>query len=141
AMAHPLRHAESSARKFGGKAEDYLAIHRWFDQSKACFPDFRHRAFLHHAAGIFLAETAFGVGTLNSAGKVVPVRYLGEQHVREDLGRIPTLQDWLVNLKPAPWMYGQKLDLDSEANRASSCLSEAGSETDGRADSNGGKRL
>ena len=23
-MAHPLKHAESSARKFGGKAEDYL---------------------------------------------------------------------------------------------------------------------
>ena len=24
-MAHPFKHAESSARKFGGKAEDYLA--------------------------------------------------------------------------------------------------------------------
>jgi len=23
-MAYPLKHAESSARKFGGKAEDYL---------------------------------------------------------------------------------------------------------------------
>ena len=23
-MAHPIKHAESSARKFGGKAEDYL---------------------------------------------------------------------------------------------------------------------
>jgi hypothetical protein len=23
-MAHPLKHAESSARKFGGRAEDYL---------------------------------------------------------------------------------------------------------------------
>src|SRR5713226_9697597 len=28
-MAHPLKHAESSARKFGGKAEDYLPIHNW----------------------------------------------------------------------------------------------------------------
>ena len=44
-MAHPLRHAENSARKFGGKAEDYLPIHNWFDESKAFFPDFRHRAF------------------------------------------------------------------------------------------------
>ena len=33
-MAHPLKHAESSARKFGGKAEDYLPIHNWFDESK-----------------------------------------------------------------------------------------------------------
>ncbi len=34
-MAHPIKHAESSARRFGGKAEDYLAIHNWFDESKA----------------------------------------------------------------------------------------------------------
>ena len=34
-MAHPFKHAESSARKFGGKAEDYLQIHNWFDESKA----------------------------------------------------------------------------------------------------------
>lgn len=113
-MAHPIRHAESSARKFGGKAEDYLQLHRWFDLSKAWFPDFRPRALLHHTAGIFLAETVFGVSLLNSDGKAVPVRYLGEQHVREDLGRIPTLQDWLLNLRPAPWMFGQKLEIENE---------------------------
>lgn len=28
-MAHPLEHAQSSAKKFGGKPEDYLALHRW----------------------------------------------------------------------------------------------------------------
>ena len=28
-MAHPIEHARSSAKKFGGKPEDYLAIHRW----------------------------------------------------------------------------------------------------------------
>jgi hypothetical protein len=28
-MAHPLKHAESSAKKFGGKPEDYLPIHNW----------------------------------------------------------------------------------------------------------------
>lgn len=28
-MAHPLKHAESSARKFGGKTEDYLPIYNW----------------------------------------------------------------------------------------------------------------
>lgn len=48
-MAHPAEHAQSSARKFGGTPEDYLAIHRWFDESKAFFPDFRHRALRHHA--------------------------------------------------------------------------------------------
>jgi hypothetical protein len=103
-MAHPLRHAESSARKFGGRPEDYLAIHRWFDESKAYFPDFRDHALYHHTAGIFLAERMHGLRVTNSDKKVVPVLYLGEQHVREDLGRVPTFQDWLVNLKPVPWM-------------------------------------
>ena len=109
-MAHPLQHAQSSARRFGGKAEDYLSIHNWFDESKAFFPDFRHRGLRHHAEGIFLCERIFGVAITNSEGQQVAVRYVGEQHVREDLGRIPTAQDWLREIKPQRWMYGQSLD-------------------------------
>ena len=109
-MAHPLKHAESSARKFGGRAEDYLQIHNCSDESKPFFSDFRHRALRHHAEGIFLAERLFGVAIVNSDGNQVPVRYVGEQHVREDLGRIPTAQDWLLQIKPQRWMYGQRLD-------------------------------
>lgn len=108
-MAHPFKHAESSARKFGGKAEDYLAIHNWFDESKAFLPDFRHRALRHHAEGIFLAERVFGIAIVNSVGNKVPVRYVGEQHVKEDLGCIPTVQDWLSEIKPQPWMYGHRV--------------------------------
>jgi hypothetical protein len=107
-MAHPVKHAESSARTFGGKAEDYVRVHNWFDESKAYLPDFRHRALRHHSEGIFLCERIFGVAITNSEGKQVPVRYIGEQHVREDLGRIPTAQDWLSQIKPARWMYGQR---------------------------------
>jgi len=62
-MAHPLKHAQNSARKFGGKPEDYLPIHSWFDESKAFLADFRHRALRHHAEGIFLAEKLFGVAS------------------------------------------------------------------------------
>ena len=108
-MAHPLEHAHSSTKKFGGKPEYYLAIHRWFDESKAFFPDFRHRALRHHAEGIFLAERILGVTVLNSDGALIPVRYIGEQHVREDLGRVPTVQDWLTRISPQRWMYGQRL--------------------------------
>jgi len=108
-MAHPLEHAQSSTKKFGGKPEDYLAIHRWFDESKAFFPDFRHRALRHHTEGIFLAERIFGVTVLNSDGALIPVRYIGDQHVREDLGRVPTVQDWLARISPERWMYGQRL--------------------------------
>lgn len=108
-MAHPFEHARSSAKKFGGNPEDYLAIHRWFDESKEFLADFRHRALRHHTEGIFLAERIFGVLVRNSDGTDVPVRYVGEQHVREDLGRIPTAQDWLVRITPERWMYGQRL--------------------------------
>jgi len=79
----------------------------WFDESKAFFPDFRHRALRHHAEGIFVAERIFGVTVRNSDGAEVAVRYLGEQHVKEDLGRIPTVQDWLTRIRPESWMYGR----------------------------------
>ena len=106
-MAHPLKNAESSARKFGGKAEDYLAIHSWFEESKAFIPNFRHRALRHHAEGVFLCERIFGVAITNSEGKQVPVCYIGEQQVKEDRGCIRTAQDWLSQNKPERWMYGQ----------------------------------
>ena len=108
-MAHPWKHAQSSAKRFGGKPEDYLPIHTWFDESKAFLADFRHRALRHHTEGIFLCEKIFGVTVSNSEGKEIPVRYIGEQHVKEDLGRIPTAQDWLMQIKPERWMYGQRL--------------------------------
>lgn len=113
-MAHPLEHAKNSARKFGGVPEDYLTIHQWFDESKAMMANFRHRSLRHHAEGIFLAERIFGVTIRTSEGREVPVRYIGEQHVREDLGRIPSFEDWAKNLKVEPWMYGQKLRKTAE---------------------------
>lgn len=104
-MTHTYYHAESSARKFGGTAEDYLEVHNWFDQTKESFCDFRHRALRHHAEGIFEAERVFGITIENSDGKKVPVRYIGEQHVMEDCaGRVPSLSDWLSEIQPQSWM-------------------------------------
>ena len=77
-MAHPIKHAESSARKFGGKAEDYLAIHNWFDESKAFLSDFRHRALRHHAEGIFLCEKVFGTAITNSGTTLLPGLWGGD---------------------------------------------------------------
>lgn len=36
--------------------------------------------------------------------KFIPTRWVGEQHVTEDHGFIPTLQDWLTQIQPQPWM-------------------------------------
>lgn len=115
-MAHPYHHALSSMQKWGGIVDDYQPIHEWFDASKAHFADFRHRALRHHSEGIFEAERVFGATIVNMDGRVVPVRYIGEQHVQEDLGRIPTLADWLRNLAPEPWMMGRGRDLVKELN-------------------------
>jgi hypothetical protein len=103
-MAHPYHHALSSVNKWGGQVEDYLPIHDWFDASKAFLADFRHRALRHHAEGIFWCEEVFGHTITNADGRVVPVRFVGEQHVKEDLGWIPTLQDWFKHIRVQPWM-------------------------------------
>ena len=109
-MAHPYHHSLSSVKKWGGQIVDYLPIHNWFDESKKIIADFRHRALRHHAEGIFLSEVFFGSTITISSGRVIPVRWIGEQHVSEDLGRIPSFADWVRALRPEPWMgRSQKL--------------------------------
>ena len=54
-----------------------------------------------------MAEKIFGTTIINSDGRVVPVRFIGEQHVKEDLGRIPTVAEWLAQIQPANWMLGK----------------------------------
>lgn len=104
-MTHTYYHARSSARVFGGRPSDYLAVHCWFDATKVSFCDFRHRCLRHHSQGVFDAERIFGLTLTNSDGKEVPVRYIGEQHVMEDCGgRVPSLSDWLSCIQPEPWM-------------------------------------
>lgn len=104
-MTAPYFHAESSARVFGGVPDDYIAIHAWLDAPKAAMGDFRHRALRHHAFGIAECVNVFGETLTNSAGKIVAVRYVAEQHVIEDCGgRIPSVSEWLEHLTPQPWM-------------------------------------
>lgn len=54
-------HAMSSAKKFGGKATDYIEIHEMMDSSKAYCSDNRHRSLFHHSAGIYYMQKMFGV--------------------------------------------------------------------------------
>ncbi len=121
-MADPLHHSISSVKKWGGVAEDYYDIHQWFDESKWHFGDFRHRALRHHTQGIAECVEKFGpsVEITTSVGfRLVPVRWVAEQHVREDIGHIPSLGDWLANIRPAEWMnkprrLSKELEADSE---------------------------
>ena len=121
-MSHPTVHAAVSVKIWGGRVEDYLPIHDWLDASKEMFCDFRHRALRHHSHGIFEAERLFGHELVNSDGKKVPVRYVCEQHIKEDCGgRVPSVSDWLSAIRVEPWMSkGYRIDTE-EYCRAPGC--------------------
>ncbi len=114
-MSHCFYHAVSSAKKFGGEWRDYIVLHQFFDSTKAHITDNRHRMVLHNGFGIFLAERVFGpVIVRKSDGKPVPTRLIGEQHVLEDLGRVPTLQQCLELLPLEQWMMRAARKLSAE---------------------------
>lgn len=49
-----------------------------------------------------MLQTLFGATIVNADGRVEPVRLIGEQHVHEDLGSIPSFADWarLITRRP-----------------------------------------
>jgi len=106
-MAKPYIHAISSAKKWGGIPEDYIAIHDLLDSSKGQIADSRHRALTHNAWFLsFILEKIFGHNITNSDGRLVSVRDVGEQHVLEDFGGryIPSAQDYLQEIEMKEWM-------------------------------------
>lgn len=103
----PLVHAISSANKFGGSWEDYLKIHEKIDCSKAYFADNRHRALTHTLFWVReVMLPIFGSTIENSAGRIVSVKDICEQHILEDFNGnfIPNVQDWLTNMNMTSWM-------------------------------------
>lgn len=120
-MSNSFYHARSSARKWGGEPEDYIAIHEWLDASKAHFGDARHRALRHHTEGCWEAERVFGLTITVKKERTgvevqVPVREIAERHVVEDLGYIPSLADWLKNMELKTWMGGKVKTVVSRAD-------------------------
>ncbi|WP_199330923.1 MULTISPECIES: DUF6915 family protein [unclassified Calothrix] len=103
-MAKPWDHAIESSRKFGGKPEDYFEIHQMIDSSKSAHATMKHRCVFHNSFGIYLIERIFGINITNSNGKLVSVREIAELHVLSDLGKIPSLDDWMKEMELKPWM-------------------------------------
>lgn len=102
----PLIHAKVNVKKYGGVVEDYLPIHEFMDSSKSSMADVRHRSMLHSSWGIYLVQQVFGTYFKNKDGKDISVRDIAEDHVIQDLGFIPSMQDWLNNMPVEPWMGG-----------------------------------
>ena len=116
-MAHPTEHAKSSARKWGRDYTEYTHIHDWFDATKAWVGHSDHRMFRHHSEGIFEAEKIFGVSFVNTAGRTVYTRYVGEQHVKEDCyNYIPSAREWVQALesKEKPMWMVRTLEIKIE---------------------------
>lgn len=95
----PYDHAVKSIKRYGGKVSDYAPIHEFLDMTKAAHPDVRHRAILHNSMGPYIAVRVFGEQITNSDGKVCDVRQICEDHIIEDMGRIPTVS-WYLDKIP-----------------------------------------
>ena len=102
-MSHAYYHAASSANAFGGVAEDYIEIHEWFDRSRGGTSSILHRFLAHHTQGIKDAVAHFGSTITISTGRKVPVSLIGEQHITEDLGFVPTLDDYIGMMTCPRW--------------------------------------
>lgn len=126
----PWEHGKVSVKKWGGAEEDYQVIHDFIDSSKASHPDMRHRAILHSSLGCYITEQVFGTWErkfegqwwnpfswsswrwvrlpyiVNSDGRKVQVRDIAEQHIIDDMGRIPTVSDYLDEMPLYNWLGG-----------------------------------
>ncbi|MGJ4999509.1 DUF6915 family protein [Bradyrhizobium sp. HKCCYLR20261] len=107
----PWRHAELTARPRGADWLDDLSIHEFVDSTKTACPDLRHRIVLHNSdLGVVLTERAFP----ERADCADIVR----EHVRQDLGSVPTLADWMTTAqRPSRvrWREPDDQDVISEA--------------------------
>jgi hypothetical protein len=128
-MSKPWIHSKNSARKFGGKPEDYLDIHNFMDSSKGAIGDNRHRALTHNSWFVSAdgpLERIFGVVIKNSDNKEVSVRDIGEQHILEDFGMkfIPTAQDYLQEMEFKSWMNNGKTGVPSSFQRIENTITK-----------------
>lgn len=99
----PWRHAKSSAMRRQVHWIKDLAIHEFIDSSKTACSDLRHRIVLHNNdLGVFLAQMAFP--ERDDCKDIV------ESHIREDIGTVPSLNDWLFTAQIPPRSVARKLD-------------------------------
>lgn len=96
-MANPQVHARSSARKFGGRWQEFIEVHSFMDSSKLHFAKATHRALLHHEYGVELAIGIFGdCGRL--PGTLAAIKDIVSQHLAEDFTKeVPTVADWFAD--------------------------------------------
>jgi hypothetical protein len=121
-MANPLIHSKSSVKRWGGKVEDYLAIHELIDSPKATMNNNTSRMLTHNIWFCYhIIPKIFGYNIINSAGKSVDTVDIAMLHVAEDFRMkfIPTVQDYLKHMQVQEWMCNGVKDVNNpEATKA-----------------------
>jgi hypothetical protein len=116
-MSNPLIHSRSSVKRWGGKVEDYIEIHKFLDSPKSCMNNNTSRMLTHNTWFIYeVIPKVFGYNITNSENKSVDTVDIAMLHVSEDFRHrfIPTPQDYLKNIVLQPWMNNGVKDVDND---------------------------
>lgn len=119
-MANPLIHSKSSVKRWGGKVEDYIAIHELIDSPKATMNNNASRALTHNTWFAYhIVPKIFGYNIVNSDGRSVDVVDIAMLHIAEDFRMkfVPTPQDYLKHLQLQAWMNNGVKDLDNDEGK------------------------
>jgi len=76
-----------------------------------------------------MLETIFSPTISLSTGRVIPTRWVGEQHAQQDLGFIPSFADWICATRPLPWM-GRAGRLEDRPHRPATPPADSGERRD-----------
>jgi hypothetical protein len=76
-----------------------------------------------------MLATIFGPTISLWTGRVIPTRWVGEQHVQQDLGFIPCFADWMHAIRPLPWMC-RAGRLEDRPHRAATLPADSGERRD-----------
>lgn len=119
-MANPLIHSKSSVKRWGGKVEDYIAIHELIDSPKVAMNNNTSRMLTHNTWFAYhIIPKIFGYNIVNSDGKSVDTVDIAMLHIAEDFRHrfIPTPQDYLKHMQVQPWMNNGIREIPSEESK------------------------
>ena len=114
-MANSEIHSKSSVKRWGGKIEDYIAIHELLDSPKATMNNNSSRMLTHNTWFAYtIIPKIFGYNIINSDGKSVDTIDIAMLHILEDYRKfVPTPQDFLKHLEIQPWMNNGVKPIDN----------------------------
>lgn len=119
-MANPHIHSLSSVKRWGGKVEDYIQIHKLIDSPKATMNNNTSRTLTHNTWFAYeIIPLVFGYNITNSDGKSVDTVDIAMLHILEDFRMkfVPTPQDYLKHMELQAWMNNGVKELGNDEGK------------------------